>query len=197
MKIAVLGWGSLIWCPGCLRIKTLWKRDGPELPIEFARISSGDRLTLVIHDSSRPRQTLWAVSELEQLNDTRENLKNREGCMSLNPVHAVERTGTLHGSIDDRVKLSIQAWLDTHGDIDAVVWTGLKSNWKEKRSCDFCTDDAIQYLKCLQAAGQSRSAEEYIRNAPPQVRTEVRARVETELGWNPAELPKVIFEEPQ
>ena len=25
----MLGWGSLIWCPGGLRIKTKWRSDGP------------------------------------------------------------------------------------------------------------------------------------------------------------------------
>lgn len=39
-KIAVIGWGSLIWCPKGLKIRDKWKNDGPKLPIEFARISS-------------------------------------------------------------------------------------------------------------------------------------------------------------
>jgi hypothetical protein len=47
--IAVIGWGSLIWCPGILRTKSRWHSDGPALPIEFARISGDNRLSLVIH----------------------------------------------------------------------------------------------------------------------------------------------------
>jgi hypothetical protein len=48
MKIAVLGWGSLIWQPRELRISLpIWKTDGPELPVEFARVSMDGRLTLV------------------------------------------------------------------------------------------------------------------------------------------------------
>ena len=31
MNIAVLGWGSLIWCPGQLKIKTPWHSGGPDL----------------------------------------------------------------------------------------------------------------------------------------------------------------------
>ncbi len=49
MPIAVVAWGSLVWCPGSLAMKTRWRRDGPRLPIEFARISQDDRVTLVIH----------------------------------------------------------------------------------------------------------------------------------------------------
>lgn len=49
MKIAVLGWGSLIWDQGNLQINDdRWHTAGPLLPIEFARISGGSRLTLVI-----------------------------------------------------------------------------------------------------------------------------------------------------
>ena len=40
MKIAILAWGSLIWQPKELAYnKTFgWQKDGPILPIEFARI---------------------------------------------------------------------------------------------------------------------------------------------------------------
>lgn len=47
MRIAVLGWGSLVWCPSELDISTGW-REGPALPIEFARESKGSRVTLVL-----------------------------------------------------------------------------------------------------------------------------------------------------
>ena len=46
MKIAVLGWGSLIWDPKELDANNEWNNDGPFLPIEFARISNNGRLTL-------------------------------------------------------------------------------------------------------------------------------------------------------
>lgn len=32
MNVGILGWGSLIWCPGGLRIRTRWHSDGPPLP---------------------------------------------------------------------------------------------------------------------------------------------------------------------
>lgn len=40
-QIAIIGWGSLVWDPRDLPIESPWHDDGPELPIEFARISSG------------------------------------------------------------------------------------------------------------------------------------------------------------
>src|SRR5437870_1628490 len=81
MQIAVIGWGSLIWCPGCLRIKSRWHCDGPALPIEFARISGDKRLTLVIHpgspeETTPDQRTYWALSELENLTAARKNLQS-------------------------------------------------------------------------------------------------------------------------
>ncbi len=61
MKIAYLGWGSLIWDPGMLPISGDWKPGGPVLPIEFSRISDNGRLTLVIDDvNGVPIETLYA-----------------------------------------------------------------------------------------------------------------------------------------
>ncbi len=68
MKIAILGWGSLIWNSGELKTKfTQWTEDGPLLPIEFARKSSGGRLTLVLYKDAKPVKTLWNISESEDL----------------------------------------------------------------------------------------------------------------------------------
>lgn len=97
MKIIILGWGSLIWCPGGLRIKTRWHGDGPSLPIEFARISQDDRLTLVIQPGSAGQSTYWAVSEFTDLKEARQNLKTREKTKS-SDIHHVLRDGTWEGA---------------------------------------------------------------------------------------------------
>ena len=57
MKIACIGWGSLVWSPGVLRCKGEWQLDGPFLPLEFARTSKDGRLTLVL--SKRGLTALW------------------------------------------------------------------------------------------------------------------------------------------
>ena len=81
MKIAILGWGSLIWLPKDLKFDTNsgWKENGPVLPIEFARISQDGRLTLVITPNGTEVTTLYSVSSFDSLNLAVLNLKKREG----------------------------------------------------------------------------------------------------------------------
>ena len=59
MKIFFLGWGSLIWFPDNLSKKGEWYRDGPCLPVEFARISNNGRLTLVLYLYADRVRVLW------------------------------------------------------------------------------------------------------------------------------------------
>ena len=65
MKIAILGWGSLIKEPRDLPIASEWQPDGPKLWIEFSRISrKGKRagcLTLVIDERCESEVTTFHV----------------------------------------------------------------------------------------------------------------------------------------
>lgn len=87
-----MGSVPLIYDPGCLKIQTVeWKKDGPKLPIEFARISSDKRITLVIHthyfeDESKWVTTYWNNLDVSDIDEARENLRQREGCPSLKPI---------------------------------------------------------------------------------------------------------------
>ena len=57
MKIAILGWGSLLWEGGqeFERWHDAWHNDGPSLKLEFSRVSESrlGALTLVIAEAFR------------------------------------------------------------------------------------------------------------------------------------------------
>ena len=191
MSIAIIGWGSLIWCPGSLKLKTRWFRDGPMLPVEFARISKGDSLSLVLRPGSSYQTTLWAVSGSEELTDAQVDLQQREGTTYRSSIHHGTVAGEYSQDVSNNIKDAISAWLPMHPRIDACVWTGLGSNWQKARDRDFSVGDALQYLRGLPDPARAR---EYVQNAPSQIQTEVRAAIGAQLNWSDADLSPVLFE---
>jgi hypothetical protein len=191
MQIAVIGWGSLISSPGALRLQTRWYRDGPSLPVEFARISGGNRLTLVIHPPSRNQQTLWAVAASDDLPQVRENLRGREGTQ-LRLIHTASAGGVFSDGVAESVKESVTAWLRQKPHLSGCVWTGLPSNWEKERNCIYSPADAVRYLRGLDDPARARA---YIQTAPRQIQTEARDAIRAQLGWKDAELPDILFED--
>lgn len=197
VNIAVIGWGSLIWCPGSLRIRTRWHRDGPRLPIEFARISEDGRLTLVIHEHEgcEEQTTYWALSEHDNLRQALDNLREREGCSA---THIASMETNDEGG-QDKVRGKIREWLKLKREVGAVVWTNLPTNWQVKRGHAFTCEDAVRYLEELErrrqeAADCLKRAREYIRNAPDQIQPEVRKRICTRTDWTDNKLAEALFE---
>ncbi|MBK7862488.1 MAG: hypothetical protein IPJ65_28550 [Archangiaceae bacterium] len=185
MKIAIIGWGSLVWDRGVLRIVFPWKDNGPQLPVEFSRISkTGERagaLTLVLAKDVAPSTTCWALSAFEVLGDARQNLLERERCRHLRDIHCVDRTGNTFGSSANPVAEAIATWLRAMA-LDAAVWTGLGSNWEKEQGTSFTVSGAVAYLCSL--TGDARVvAEQYVMNAPRGVDTPVR-RALAARGWN-------------
>lgn len=192
VNIAVIAWGSLVWNPGMLDLRTRWHADGPTLPLEFARISGGGRLTLVLFPKGENRTTYWALSNLENLDDARAELAQREGS-SVNTVHfcAYGPSSQVQRSGEPMVTATVSDWLDAHDGLDAAIWTGLTSNWRSKRGSDFTMDDALLYLAGLRGP-ELDAAREYITHAPPQIDTLVR-RAMRARGWHDANLSPDLF----
>lgn len=191
-NIAVIAWGSLVWDPGMLDLRTRWHADGPTLPLEFARISGGGRLTLVLFARGENCTTYWALSNLENLDDARAELAQREG----SSVDAVQfcahgPSGQVQRSGEPMVIATVSDWLDAPHGLDAAIWTGLTSNWRSKRGSEFSTDDAVAYLTALHGS-ELDAAREYITSAPPQIDTPVR-RAMRARGWHDANLSADLF----
>jgi hypothetical protein len=174
------------------------------LPIEFARISSDKRLTLVIHPGSPEeptpdQRTYWAFSEFENLTAARKNLQAREGAKYLDDIHAVTIDGQEEGKGEPDISARIREWLTGRQGVVAAIWTGLPSNWPQQRKGrQFTREDAVTYLRELeserdQAKAAYDRAREYITYAPSQVQTPVRKTMREERGWEDATLPEVLF----
>lgn len=183
VRIALLGWGSLLWEGG----NTFddwhehWQCDGPPLRIEFSRVSSsrGGALTLVIDpENGVPIRVAWCLSRRQIIGEAIEDLHKREQT----PVHNIGRFAvTGETNCHDIESLdSISAWA-TERELDGVVWTDLRSNFAKKVGEPFSVDVAMRYLKSLE--GESRTkAVEYFQRAPSFVQTPLRNAFNSEIG---------------
>jgi hypothetical protein len=180
MKIACLGWGSLIWRPESLLIRREWFSDGPLLCIEFVRQSNDGRLTLVLSHDAKPVRTLWALMATEDIQVAKESLRVREGIPKSRIETSIATVLKDNEEIDPN-KLTIQDWLKTNN-LDAAIWTNLPAKFNGQDDAEPNLEQAIEYLKNL-PVNQQKTAEEYIRKAPKQIDTEFRRKFETEFGW--------------
>lgn len=180
MKTVFLGWGSLIWCPCDLKKRGEWHRDGPCLPVEFARISKNGRLTLVLYPDADRVQVLWAYAEANDLNEAIESLRKREETTQCKIGFISIRENKNRCQVVPEILNKIRSWA-TKKKLDAVVWTDLPSNFKKKIGKELNENNAIEYLKSLQDKSQPEAIE-YIEKAPPQIMTKFRPKIEEALG---------------
>lgn len=176
-NIACLGWGSLIWDPGDLPIQRHWFKDGPLIPVEFARQSNDEQITLVIVPSAHPVRSLWALMDCDSVGEARKRLRVREG------------TGDQY--IDDWSRGSrspdcipgLNEWV-LGKNIDSVIWTGLPPKFRKENNRLPSEEEVLAHLRKLRGTARD-NAERYIRRAPRQVDTAYRRRIEAELQWLP------------
>jgi len=181
MKIAYLGWGSLIWDPQALPIQKCWFEDGPLLPIEFARHSGGDRITLVIVPGVRDVRSLWTPLIIPDLDTAKLKLAEREGIKIEDiprDIGYVSSTGSSNGQSAE----VIRRWASYIG-LEAVIWTNLPPRFQNEVRVP-TIEEVLAFLQTRPSETKQR-AEEYIRRTPRQIDTEYRRRIEVELNWTP------------
>ena len=133
MRIAILGWGSLLWDPGSLPMSGEWQQDGPVLPVEFSRISDEGALTLVIderHGVGVPTQ--YALSPGPSIDEAVIDLHRHEGCPPKKIGFLEVATDRISPRARERHPNAcecIKAWAAEHG-FDAVVWTALSPRFR-------------------------------------------------------------------
>ena len=177
MKIACLGWGSLIWDPRELPIRGGWFEDGPFINVEFARQSNDGRITLVLTEKGTVVRSLWALMDCDSVEIAREALRLREGVPKAKP----ELIGTLNRGEKPPVYLPTGSdWLANQG-LDAAIWTALPPKFDNVDQFP-SRAQVVSYLEGLR--GPSRDhAERYIRKTPIQVDTNYRREIAAKLGW--------------
>lgn len=180
MRIAVLGWGSLVWNPERLAAHIHageWVTGGPVLPMEFSRLTGDGRLVLCIDSAvGSPVETRWVLSLKEIVAEAVADLAARE---RVHPeriggfVLATGESRTFHRSVVP----AITAWASGRA-LDAVIWSDLPSNFKS-----FSVARAVAYLQKRDPDEAARAREEF-RRATREEETPLRRKLR-EIGWIP------------
>ena len=171
----------MLWDSGKLPVCGEWRSDGPELPIEFARIAADGRLTLIIHPPAPPIRTYWAPLAVSSLEEAITVLGHREIC----EPRYIGRWPASRGGVAvaaDAVEM-VAVWARRR-DLVGAVWTDLPSQFEERAEEVWTVEAGARYLAGLSGTTRQR-AEEYVRRAPSQTRTPLRRLAEERLGWHP------------
>ncbi len=172
LKIACLGWGSLVWAPKGLPLRSQWFSDGPSIRVEFVRQSGKEhgRITLVLLSSVDEVTSRWAEMDSEDPEVAREQLRLREG-RPLRRHIGLWRDGEPEpGSLP-----GLSEWAAARG-VDAVIWTDLPPKFQGEEGRIPSVEEVAAYLKGLPSEPRAEAIE-YIRKAPAQVDTACRREI--------------------
>lgn len=185
MKIAIIGYGSLIWDLDDLAPKVAgdWQLgSGPAMPVEFSRVSPKRKQALVLvidgglEDFSA---TSFIDSKRSRLDDAKDDLAARERT-HLGHIGWATWSGEAR-SCNDRVAASVVAWLE-ESEHDAAVWTDLNGNFHDHTGLPFSHLHALAYLQDLSRASL-HEAWRYITYAPTQTDTPFRRFLVQQPWW--------------
>lgn len=176
-RIAIIGWGSLVWAPGDLAIEYPFQPTDLCLNLEFARRSSDGRLTLVLDPQiGVPCQVFATRYDGDNLNAAIRSLRFRERVRSKEWIGYINLKAGTHRAeaveFDPASVTAIEQWARRHK-WDAVIWTALRTNFP----APFSPEAAVRHLEALWPH-ELHKALDYVRNTPPQVKTPVREAVE-------------------
>lgn len=184
MKIAILGWGSLLWDekPEFDDHHGKWQFDGPCLKIEFTRVSQtrDGALTLVLDTKNGKKcQVAYALSNRKTPDDAICDLRCREGT-TLKNIGFYFADSSRAQAREAEVLETVQAWA-SEKKIDVVIWTDLDSNFLEKSKCQklFSIEAALCHIQSLDSQGKSKAAE-YVWKAPASVETPLRDALQSQ-----------------
>jgi hypothetical protein len=184
MKIAILGWGSLLWDkrPEFDDQHGEWLEDGPTLKVEFSRVSKTRHgaLTLVLDsENGRDCKVSYTFSRRKIPEDAICDLRCREGTI-LKCIGFCYADNSRENTQNEDALKEIKCWM-SEKKINVVVWTDLKSNFEEKSNCKqpFSIASAISHIQSLDNEGRVNAAE-YVWRAPNFIVTPLREELQSE-----------------
>ena len=184
-KIAVIGWGSLLWDLDDLEphVEGDWQvAGGPLLPLEFVRVSAKRKMALAVvidYDHGVPCASSHIQSRRGDVMETVGDLARRERAPE-DQIGYLDRSSGASRSRHPSVHEGMLSWLEQTG-YDAAVWTDLTRNYEEMLGHGYSLDAAIGYLKALPQPSLIE-AHRYIESAPANVETPLRAALR-DLDW--------------
>jgi hypothetical protein len=186
MRIAIIGWGSLLWDLENLAPHVVggWSSGGgPRLPLEFSRVSPKRKLGLVVvidpvHGVACP--TSYIASARSSLDDAVNDLAARERAPTERIGHAHLETGHINSS-NLHLNKTLTTWLGD-AQFDGCAWTDLPMNFNDHSSAEFSIDSALVYLKSLNPSSLEE-AKRYIENAPGETVTPLRTALAENVWW--------------
>ena len=157
-----------------------WRKDGPMLPVEFARESGGHRITLVICEGVQPVQTYWSLLDAPNLSSAVSMLAKREKIIKRIDAD-IGRWNSATGEHHGMGGAAIASWAQARG-LSGAVWTNLLCGFKNARNVMPSGLDVVAHLKSLEGIAR-KDTEEYVVKTPPQIDTAYRRLIAGELGW--------------
>ena len=186
-KIAVIGFGSLLWDLDDLapKVSGEWKMyEGPILPLEFSLVSRKRHyaLALVIdYGDGAPCPTCVIDSVRSEIGAAIVDLANRERMEPTNIGFVDRNTGESH-SHREETRNTFWNWIED-SNYDGAVWTDGERNFEALTGRAFSLKTAQDHLRSLQGISLEE-ARRYIRNAPARVETPLRRALEGAPWWH-------------
>jgi hypothetical protein len=185
-RVAIIGWGSLIWDLDDLAPKVdgpWWMEAGPPLPLEFSRISPKRLMSLVVvidpeHGEPCPTHAIASLRDEPALAAVDLAARERAPLARIG-VHDAE-TGTSRAS-DPRMARAVADWCAATG-ARGAVWTDLPRNFAETTGRPFSVPAGLRYLETLRGPAAAE-ARRYIGGAPATTDTPLRRALARAPWW--------------
>lgn len=186
-KIAVIGFGSLLWDLDDLapKVSGEWKMyEGPVLPLEFSLVSRKRHFALALvidYLDGAPCPTCVIDSIRSDISASVADLAERER-MAPSNIGFIDRESGQSHSHRKETQETFWRWIkDT--DYSGAVWTDGERNFETLTGERFSLKTAQDHLWSLKGVSLEE-ARRYIREAPSQVQTPLRKALEDSPWWH-------------